>query len=105
MKTIEPVSIWDNGKSVNANVISINVTGGVLYESAVFNYMLMNIDDEGNQKQLVQSSLLMKGDDYKNWGEDDDYPYTWAALPERLNLVITGNYVPPITEEPNEVNI
>ena len=100
MKTIEPIPIWDNGKSVNANVLSLNVTGGVLFQSAVFSYMLMNADADGNLKQLVQSSIMMKGEDYKNWGENDDYPYTWAASPEQLDLIITGDYVPPIPPTP-----
>lgn len=96
MKLIEPVQIWYNGQFENANAFSLNVGGGVLFESAVFNFMLCKIDENG-QIQLQQGGLMMKGEDYTGWGNDDEYAYNWAA--SKLNLVIIGDYVPPVQEE------
>jgi hypothetical protein len=85
MKKIEPISIWNNGKFENANTFGLNVSGGVLFESAVFSYILCKDDDE-SQIQLQQGTLQMIGDDYLAWGNDDEYAYNWAAA--KLNLVL-----------------
>jgi hypothetical protein len=101
MKTIEAVSIWDNGKVQEAKILNayaINVTLGT---SATFYYSLLteNVDLSVGQ-QVAQGNLTMTGEAYAQW-EVDSYAWDWVAA--QLNLTITGDYVAPqpepITEE------
>ena len=98
MKTIEPVSIWDNGQVLDAKVLNtyaINVTLGT---SAVFYYQLFaeNVDLTLGV-QVAQGNLTMTGDAYTQW-EVDSYAWDWVA--GQLNLTITGDYVPPVPPAP-----
>ena len=98
MKTIEPVSIWDNGQVLDAKVLNtyaINVTLGT---SAVFYYQLFaeNVDLTLGV-QVAQGNLTMTGDAYTQW-EVDSYAWDWVA--GQLNLTITGDYVPPVPPQP-----
>jgi len=99
MKTIEAVSIWDNGTVQEAKILNayaINVTLGT---SAVFYYQLFTENvDLSVGLQLAQGNLTMTGEAYAQW-EVDSYAWDWIA--EQLNLTITGDYAPPqpITEE------
>jgi hypothetical protein len=98
MKTIEPVSIWDNGQVIEAKVLNayaINVTLGT---SAVFYYQLFaeNVDLTLGM-QVAQGNLTMTGDAYTQW-EVDSYAWDWVA--GELNLTITGDYVPPVPPSP-----
>ena len=98
MKTIQPIPIWDNGKTLEAKVINayaINVTLGV---SANFYYTLFSETTKGNIGQmLAQGNLSMGTKAYLAWGNNDDYVWDWVA--EQLNLTITGDYVPPTTQK------
>ena len=96
MKTISPIQTWTNGKSVEATIFNMYVIGGVLGSSASFYYSLL---DE-SLAQVSQGNLTMSGEAYAGWGNDDEYAWDWAAAPEQLNLVITGDYVPPVTDTP-----
>jgi hypothetical protein len=40
----------------------------------------------------------MSGEAYLGWGNNDEYAWDWAA--QELNLTITGDYVPPVTDTP-----
>ncbi len=95
MKTIEPVSIWDNGQTVEAKVLNayaINVTLGT---SATFYYQLLSETAEGYVgSQVAQGNLNMTGEAYTQW-EVDSYAWDWVAA--QLNLTITGDYIPPTT--------
>jgi len=99
MKTIDAVSIWDNGTVQEAKILNayaINVTLGT---SAVFYYQLFTENvDLSVGLQLAQGNLTMTGEAYAQW-EVDSYAWDWIA--EQLNLTITGDYAPPqpITEE------
>lgn len=95
MKTIEPVSIWDNGIVQEAKILNayaINVTLGT---SAVFYYQLFfeNVDLTLGF-QVAQGNLSMTGEAYAQW-EVDSYAWDWVAA--QLNLTITGDYIPPTT--------
>lgn len=97
MKTIVPVSIWDNGQNVPALYLmafAFNVTLGI---SANFNYSLLDI----NQIRVRGGSLLMEGEAYLQWSSDDEYAWEWIA--QQLNLTITGDYVPPVPEVDEEI--
>ena len=94
MKTIQPVSVWDNGvvqQAVILNSYAVNVT---LNTSAVFYYGLFtkNADDTLGM-QVAQGNLTMTGEAYAQW-EFDSYAWDWVAA--ELNLTITGDYIPPV---------
>lgn len=97
MKTIVPVSIWDNGQNVLAlylTAFSSNVTLGI---SANFNYSLL----DANQIRINGGGLLMTGEAYQQWSNDDEYAWDWIA--QQLNLTITGDYIPPAPEVQEEI--
>ena len=98
MKTIEAVSIWDNGQVLDAKVLNayaINVTLGT---SAVFYYQLFSENvDLTLGIQVAQGNLTMTGEAYAQW-EVDSYAWDWVA--GQLNLTITGDYVPPVPPQP-----
>lgn len=100
MKTIDPVNIWQSGQIYVAMILNTYAVNVTLNTSATFVYSLL---DE-NQIQLATGNLTMIGEAYEQW-QTDNYAWDWVA--EQLNLVITGDYVPPvpvveetITEEP-----
>jgi len=92
MKQISPIQSWINGKSVTATIFNMYVIGGVLGSSASFYYSLL----DSNLAAVAQGNLIMSGDAYLGWGNDDEYAWNFAASPEELNLTITGDYVPPV---------
>jgi hypothetical protein len=94
MKTISPIQTWTNGKSVEATIFNMYVIGGILGSSASFYYCLL---DE-SLAQVSQGNLTMSGEAYLGWGNNDEYAWEWAA--QELNLTITGDYVPPVTDTP-----
>jgi hypothetical protein len=94
MKTISPIQTWTNGKSVEATIFNLYPIGGVLGSSASFYYSLL----DSSLAQVSQGNLTMSGEAYLGWGSNDEYAWEWAA--EELNLTITGDYVPPVTDTP-----
>ena len=94
MKTISPIQSWINGKSVTATIFNMYVIGGVLGSSASFYYQLLDSD----LASVAQGNLVMSGDAYTAWGNDDEYAWEWAAAPDQLNLTITGDYVAPVSQ-------
>lgn len=98
MKTIEPVSIWDNGQILEAKVLDVYASNVNLNTSATFAYTLFSLLDDGNiNKQVAQGYLVMTGDAYTQW-ETDNYAWDWVA--QQLKLIITGEYIPPVPPEP-----
>lgn len=96
MKTIEAVSIWDNGTVQEAKVLNAYAVNVVLGNSATFYYQMLSETAEGNiGMQLAQGNLNMSGEAYAQW-EVDSYAWDWVA--EQLNLVITGDYIQPQPE-------
>ena len=95
MKTIEPVSIWDNGQTVEAKILNAYAVNVTLGTSATFYYQLLSETAEGYVgSQVAQGNLNMTGEAYTQW-ELDSYAWDWVA--EQLNLTITGDYVTPTT--------
>lgn len=94
MKTIEPVSIWDNGTVQEAKILNAYAVNVTLGTSATFYYQLFAENENLSQgPQLAQGNLSMTGEAYAQW-EVDSYAWDWVA--EQLNLTITGDYVPPV---------
>jgi hypothetical protein len=94
MKEIQPITLWVNGQSVQANNISMYIINDNLLSSATFYYQLLNVttDQDGNttSSQLAQGNLTISGTDYDNWGDSgniNDEAYVWAASQLNLTLV------------------
>jgi hypothetical protein len=98
MKTIEPVSIWDNGQVKEAKILNAYAVNVTLGTSATFYYSLSaENDDKTIGSQVAQGNLTMDGEAYAQW-EVDAYAWDWVA--QQLNLTITGEYIPPVPPEP-----
>jgi hypothetical protein len=88
MKTIEAVSIWDNGTVQQATILNAYAVNVTLNTSATFWYGLFAETTEGNVgSQLAQGNLTMTGEAYTDWTVDN---YAWDWIAEQLNLVIIG---------------
>jgi len=93
MKTIQPISIWDNGQTLEAKLLNAYAVNVSLGTSATFYYSLMTENEDGSQgTQVRQGNLSMTGQDYAQW-EVDSYAWDWVAA--QLKLTITGDYVNP----------
>ena len=94
MKTIEAVSIWDNGTVQEAKILNAYAINVTLSTSATFYYQLFAEAIELSVgPQLAQGNLTMTGEAYAQW-EVDSYAWDWIA--EQLNLTITGDYPPVV---------
>jgi hypothetical protein len=103
MKTIEPVSIWNNGVVYQAKILNTYGTNVTLGTSATFYYQLLSETAEGNiGQQVAQDNLTMTGEAYTAW-EVDSYAWDWVA--SQLNLTITGDYTPPMPSTITEASI
>jgi hypothetical protein len=98
MKTIQPVSIWDNGQNLEAKILNAYAVNVTLGTSATFYYALFAENVDGSQGiQIRNGNLNMTGESYAQW-EVDSYAWDWVA--SKLNLTITGDYVPPAPAQP-----
>jgi hypothetical protein len=102
MKTIESVKVWFNGQETNATILSAACKDDNLQYQALFQYMLLEeiiLSGSGVAitQPVVQGTLVMGGDAYEAW-DSNEYAYEWIAA--QLNLIITGNYVPPVPPVP-----
>jgi len=98
MKLIEEVSIWDKGVTRKALILDTYVINLVLNQSATFYYALYSQTKDGLQGDMLASgNLSMTGEDYLNWTSDDG---VWHFVADSLNLVIVGDYVAPVEEQP-----
>lgn len=96
MKTIKPVSIWENGTTHQATILNAYAVNVTLGKSATFNYTLQ-AENAGIAGQiLAQGNLVMDGEAYEKW-QIDSYAWDWIA--QKLDLTITGDYVFYKTEE------
>jgi hypothetical protein len=100
MKTIESVSIWDNGSVKEAKILNAYAINVKLGNSAEFYYNLSCENIDGSIGQFITSgNLTMDGDAYAQWSVDS---YAWDWVAEQLNLTITGEYIPPVPPEPTQ---
>ena len=88
MKTIQPISIWVNGKTDSATIFSLTCINDNLLNSATFYYQLK---DE-TLLTIADGNLTMALPDYETDWATNDAAYNWAA--SQLGLTITGDYVP-----------
>ena len=96
MKNIQAIPTWVKGQAVTATIFNLRPIGGELFQSATFYFALLDSD----LVVTADGNLTMSGEAYLEWGNDDEYAYNYAA--EKLNLVITGDYVAPVIASSNE---
>ena len=92
MKKIEPVTIWKNGESQEANLLNAYIINDNLQSSCAFYYSL-NARAEGTEamplvigQTLAEGNITMDGDNYLAWDGDNNYAFTYIA--EKLNLTL-----------------
>ena len=107
MKTIQPVEVWYNGVNTPVTVLSAIVQNDNLQSSATFQYQLMTeVVMPGSSytylSAISTNSFNITGQDYLDWN-DNDYAYNWIAA--KLNLTITGEYIPPVPPVPTNPTI
>lgn len=92
MKPIEPITIWKNGTSQEANLLIAYIINDNLESSCTFYYQLCS-STEGDetmafiiQQSLAEGNVSMSGEDYLAWDGDNNYAYTYIA--EQLNLTL-----------------
>lgn len=97
MKTIQPISIWDNGQNLEAKVLNAYAVNVTLGTSATFYYCLMSEKQDGSLDMTIrEGNLNMTGEAYTQWTVDS---YAWDWVAAQLNLTITGDYVAPVTPD------
>jgi hypothetical protein len=92
MKKIQPVTIWKNGESQEANLLNAYIVNDNLQSSCSFNYQLCS-SGEGTEamplvigEMLADGNVIMDGENYLSWDGDNNYAYTYIA--EKLNLTL-----------------
>lgn len=92
MKQIEPISIWKNGESFEANLLNAYIINDNLATSCTFYYSLCS-SGEGTEalplvigQTLSDGNITMSGQSYIDWDNSNDAAYAYIA--EKLNLTI-----------------
>jgi hypothetical protein len=92
MKSIEPVTIWKNGESQEANLLNAYIINDNLQSSCSFYYSLC-ASGEGTEamplvigQTLAEGNVTMDGENYLAWDGDNNYAFTYIA--EKLNLTL-----------------
>jgi hypothetical protein len=98
MKTIQSIPTWVKGQAVTATIFNLRPIGGELFQSATFYFALLDSD----LAVTADGNLTMSGEAYNEWGNDDEYAYSYAA--NKLNLIITGDYVAPVIDNSEGIN-
>lgn len=96
MKTIQDVQIWVDGTIKIAKVLNAFATNVNLNNNANFQYVLFSLnDDETINESISSNNIYMPTEDYLQWNQDE---FAWDFVASSLNLVITGDYIPPVVE-------
>jgi hypothetical protein len=92
MKKIEPVTIWKNGESQEANILNAYIINDNLESSCSFYYQLCS-SGEGTEamplvigQTLAEGNVTMDGENYLLWNGDNNDAYSYIA--EKLNLTL-----------------
>ena len=88
MKPIEPITIWKNGESQEANLLVAYIVNDNLESSCSFYYQLCSSGEQPDTigQSLADGNVSMSGEDYLAWDGDNNYAYTYIA--QQLNLTI-----------------
>ena len=92
MKPIQPVTIWKNGESQEANLLNAIIINDNLQSSCSFYYQLCS-SGEGTEamplvigQTLAEGNVTMNGEDYLAWDNSNEAAYVYIA--EKLNLTL-----------------
>lgn len=92
MKQIEPVTIWKNGESQEANLLNAVIINDNLATSCTFYYQLCS-SAEGTEamplvigQTLAEGNLTMDGEYYLAWDNSNEAAYVYIA--DELNLTL-----------------
>ena len=92
MKPIQPVTIWKNGESQEANLLNAYIINDNLATSCSFYYQLCT-SGEGTEdyplvigQTLAEGNVTMDGEKYLAWDGTNDYAFSYIA--EKLNLTL-----------------
>jgi len=92
MKSIEPIQIWKNGESQEANLLNAYIINDNLATSCSFYYSLCS-SGEGTEayplvigQTLAEGNVTMDGDTYLGWNGDNNFAFSYIA--EKLNLTL-----------------
>ena len=92
MKPIQPVTIWKNGESQEANLLNAYIINDNLATSCSFYYSLC-ASGEGTEamplvigQTLAEGNITMTGQDYLDWDNSNEAAYVYIA--EKLNLTL-----------------
>jgi hypothetical protein len=92
MKSIEPVTIWKNGESQEANILNAYIINDNLESSCSFYYQLCS-SGQGTEamsliigQTLADGNVTMDGENYLAWDGSNDYAFSYIA--EKLNLTL-----------------
>ena len=92
MKLIEPVTIWKNGESQEANFLNAYIINDNLATACSFYYQLCS-SGEGTEampfvigQTLAEGNITMDGEKYLAWDGDNDFAFSYIA--EKLNLTL-----------------
>lgn len=88
MKPIEPIQIWKNGESQEANLLNAYIINDNLQSSCSFYYQLCSSGEQPDTigQSLAEGNVSMSGEDYLGWTGDNDYAFSYIA--EQLNLTL-----------------
>ena len=92
MKLIEPITIWKNGQSQEANLLIAYIINDNLATSCTFYYSLCS-SGEGTEamplvigKTLAEGNITMSGEYYLAWDNSIEAAYVYIA--DELNLTL-----------------
>ena len=93
MKPIQPITIWKNGESQEANLLNAIIINDNLATSCSFYYQLSS-SGEGTEEMplvigqtLAEGNVTMSGEDYLAWDGSNDYAFSYIATKLNLTLI------------------
>jgi hypothetical protein len=92
MKPIQPIRIWKNGESQEANLLNAIIINDNLATACSFYYQLCS-SGEGTESMplvigqtLAEGNVTMDGENYLLWNGDNNEAYSYIAT--KLNLTL-----------------
>jgi hypothetical protein len=93
MKAIQPITIWKNGESQEANLLNAYIINDNLATSCSFYYQLCSSGEPTEETPLVMGQTLadgnvtMSGENYLLWNGDNNDAYSYIAAELNLTLI------------------
>ena len=93
MKQIEPIQIWKNGQSQEANLLNAVIINDNLATSCSFYYQLCS-SGQGTEamplvigQPLAEGNVTMDGENYLLWNGDNNDAFSYIAAQLNLTLI------------------